>query len=688
MLIRLMPLYIVPQQVEMQSDRAIRKSDDDYFDVEDLDSPKITKSEIKPGKRTFFISHKQANSQDQCYVLALELQDLGYDVWFDMQEKIINKVGMKEGVENSTFFLLFLNDGTLSRPYVAMELLHALELKKSIIVVFETDASRGAPLKADKESFDFSRALRTDVDSSLEKYDLLGLYEKGHLRAYEFKRGDRRQEMLKSLAGVAGPPPRPRTRRPILRKDAAVDFLIVCDTDTSEDQADTLRILIQNRGYTAVIGVTAEHHFKAVLLFLNGGTMLKASVKTCLYKAQELKQTIHVVYEKDGRHGSLLNADGAYRFDLAKADAPELGWIFDDVEAMPYERRHYQCESMLDELCRRTFDSGSLHNRNVQEAKLKEIKPGALIFGNKIDRGTFGDVYKGTLNTTGGPKVVAIKQLDNGSKEDVEHEAGILLRLLHENIVRVYGIVDDVKVSIVMEYIPGASLDTFLHKNEGVGTRQLLPEDWAASMILDLASVLEFLHSQSPRPIAHRDLKSSNILLRSDFRLVVIDFGSAKEKRSTNSIRATKSQGVVGTYAYLAPELVDEDESANISRLPSDVWAFGIVAMEIAAGVVPWKDQTDRKILKNLENKQSPMTVELSRAYGPTADLIARCMTINPKERPVAWEICRELEWIVDKLNGDPRQPRKNTLPATYSNVNKSDSAVKSFSLQSRGSRI
>jgi len=168
-----------------------------------------------------------------------------------------------------------------------------------------------------------------------------------------------------------------------------------------------------------------------------------------------------------------------------------------------------------------------------------------LQFGDLIGRGSFSDVYAGLYRDS----KVAIKQLRAGTGiEELNREAELLSRLGHPNIVSISGIVTVDRLCLVLEYIPGGSLHSFLH--EGLPGKPPLPTDWALALLRDLAVALEFLHRQRPRPITHRDLKSLNVLVRDDFTLALTDFGSAKLMRTTQGAASTHT-GRVGTVAYM-----------------------------------------------------------------------------------------------------------------------------------------
>ena len=91
----------------------------------------------------FFISHAQANGQDQVHAITRDLEMRGIKVWRDMDQAQITWAGMKKGVEKSLVFMLFVTKGAIARTWVQMEVLHAISLKKPIILVHETDKRHG-----------------------------------------------------------------------------------------------------------------------------------------------------------------------------------------------------------------------------------------------------------------------------------------------------------------------------------------------------------------------------------------------------------------------------------------------------------------------------------------------------------------------------------------------------------------
>ncbi|XP_062115775.1 probable LRR receptor-like serine/threonine-protein kinase At1g56140 [Humulus lupulus] len=193
---------------------------------------------------------------------------------------------------------------------------------------------------------------------------------------------------------------------------------------------------------------------------------------------------------------------------------------------------------------------------------------------NKLGEGGFGAVYKGTLEDG---RVIAVKQLSltsNQGKNQFVAEIATISVVQHRNLVKLYGCcIEGEKRLLVYEYMENKSLDQALFGN------QSLILNWSTrfDICLGIARGLAYLHEDSRLRIVHRDVKSSNILLDSDLIPKISDFGLAKlyDDKKTHIITR-----VAGTIGYLAPEY------AMFGHLTekTDVFAFGVVALEIVTG--------------------------------------------------------------------------------------------------------
>ncbi|KAF5806303.1 putative transferase, protein kinase RLK-Pelle-RKF3 family [Helianthus annuus] len=201
---------------------------------------------------------------------------------------------------------------------------------------------------------------------------------------------------------------------------------------------------------------------------------------------------------------------------------------------------------------------------------------------NLIGQGGFGVVYKGTLSDG---TLVAVKKMmsfDAQADNDFVNEAEIISKIRHRNLLPLRGFCatsDPIQGNeryLVYDYMPNGSLhDHIFDKSTSNHKRLSWPQ--RKSIILDVAKGLSYLHNEIKPAIFHRDIKATNILLDSNMRALVADFGLAKQSRDGQSWITTR---VAGTYGYVAPEY------ALYGQLTSkiDVYSFGIIVLEIMSG--------------------------------------------------------------------------------------------------------
>ncbi|XP_068637871.1 leucine-rich repeat receptor-like serine/threonine-protein kinase BAM3 isoform X2 [Aristolochia californica] len=202
---------------------------------------------------------------------------------------------------------------------------------------------------------------------------------------------------------------------------------------------------------------------------------------------------------------------------------------------------------------------------------------------NIIGRGGAGIVYRGTM-----PKgeQVAVKRLlgiSKGSSHDNGFSAEIqtLGRIRHRNIVRLVAYCSNKESKLlVYEFMPNGSLGEALHGKRG----GYLKWEVRLKIAMEAAKGLCYLHHDCSPLILHRDVKSNNILLDSEFEAHVADFGLAKFLQDNGTSECMSA--IAGSYGYIAPEYaytlkVDEK---------SDVYSFGVVILELITGRRPVGD--------------------------------------------------------------------------------------------------
>ena len=182
------------------------------------------------------------------------------------------------------------------------------------------------------------------------------------------------------------------------------------------------------------------------------------------------------------------------------------------------------------------------------------LKIGSVVDGkykilNEIGHGGMSNVYLAINEKANKPW--AVKEVRKSLNRDFDllrqsliRETDLLKKLHHPNLPSIVDVIDsDENFLIVMDYIEGNTLETLLAE-EGAQPQERVA-DWA----LQLCDVLDYLHTRRA-PVIYRDLKPSNIMLKSDGSVVLIDFGTAREYKEQN----TADTCCLGTNGYAAPE--------------------------------------------------------------------------------------------------------------------------------------
>jgi WD40 repeat protein len=197
---------------------------------------------------------------------------------------------------------------------------------------------------------------------------------------------------------------------------------------------------------------------------------------------------------------------------------------------------------------------------------------------DQLGQGGMGIVYRVrhvTLDTIFALKVLPHDFLANPDMvARFYREARVVARLSHPNIVRVSDIDHDEELNFhyfVMEYIQGQTFAAYLRE------RGALPIQEVLSIARQVANALAYAHGYSP-PVIHRDIKPANIMIEDRTgRVVVMDFGIAKELDNTE---VTKTGTVIGTLKYCSPEQMRHEPLDGAA----DLYSLGMVMYEAYAG--------------------------------------------------------------------------------------------------------
>ncbi|XP_073311079.1 rust resistance kinase Lr10-like [Primulina huaijiensis] len=196
-------------------------------------------------------------------------------------------------------------------------------------------------------------------------------------------------------------------------------------------------------------------------------------------------------------------------------------------------------------------------------------------FKEKLGKGGYGSVYKGTLRSGG---VVAVKVLSNTSAngQDFINEVATIGRIHHVNVVELIGYcAERSKFALVYNFMSGGSLEKYIFNRENDGYS--LSWDTKYEIAIGVARGIEYLHRGCDIQILHFDIKPHNILLTDNFTPKISDFGLAKfYSTEKNIVTLTAARGTIG---YVAPELINRSIGGVSFKV--DVYSFGMLLMEM-----------------------------------------------------------------------------------------------------------
>lgn len=197
-----------------------------------------------------------------------------------------------------------------------------------------------------------------------------------------------------------------------------------------------------------------------------------------------------------------------------------------------------------------------------------------------IGKGGSNFVYKGILPDGTTVAVKVLKSSTEANLKDFLLEMDIISSMKHKNIIPLHGIsVQSKSLISVYNFLSRGSLEENLHGDR----RNKQSLSWAVryNIASGVAEALNYLHNECARPVIHRDVKTSNILLTNEFEPQLSDFGLAIWGPPASAF-LTKVD-VVGTFGYLAPEYFMYGKLSD----KVDVYAFGVVLLELLSGRKP-----------------------------------------------------------------------------------------------------
>lgn len=254
------------------------------------------------------------------------------------------------------------------------------------------------------------------------------------------------------------------------------------------------------------------------------------------------------------------------------------------------------------------------------------LKEGMFIQGRyeivgKIGTGGMADVYKAKDHKLN--RFVAVKVLKAEFRQDkafitkFRAEAQAAAGLAHPNIVNIYDVGEDRGVNfIVMELVEGITLKEYIGKKGKLAVRE------ATSIAIQVSQGLEAAHNSG---IVHRDIKPQNIIISTDGKVKVTDFGIARAT-SSNTI----STAVMGSVHYSSPE----QARGGYSDAKSDIYSLGISLYEMLTGQVPFDGDTTVAIaIKHLQEEIKSPEIYVPNLPKSTVQIIYKCTQKSPDRR-------------------------------------------------------
>lgn len=243
----------------------------------------------------------------------------------------------------------------------------------------------------------------------------------------------------------------------------------------------------------------------------------------------------------------------------------------------------------------------------------------------EVGRGAMGVVYKAW--EPGAQRYVALKFVLNASNLPYEEalrfkrEAQALIALSHPHIVPGHALREVAGLTyMVMGFIPGVGLDVLLAQGV-LGPEQIV------RVLAQVAGALDHAHR---RGLIHRDVKPGNIVVDTEGRGYLVDFGIAKS--ADESMSLTAEGEVVGSLAYMAPEYASQGVEAL--EPAADIYGLGVVLYAALSGALPYGDpRDDEMVVRLVQEPPTPLRQVCPGASPALAQVVDRAIAKLPEDR-------------------------------------------------------
>ncbi|XP_010442087.1 PREDICTED: probable inactive receptor kinase At5g67200 [Camelina sativa] len=385
------------------------------------------------------------------------------------------------------------------------------------------------------------------------------------------------------------------------------------------------------------MGLSRPNHgkhsrFVVILAFISGAFILFISI-ACLIGAVKRRRRDKNEQSKTGKESTaVVTFDAAETAEVAAAIEQES-----EIEEKVKKLQATKSGSLV-------FCAGEAHVYTMDQL----MTASAELLG----RGTVGTTYKALLDSR---LIVTVKRLDairlaGVGRDKFERHMESVGALGHPNLVplRAYFQAKEERL-LIYDYLPNGSVSSLVH---GTKSSRATPLHWTSCLKIaeDVAQGLSYIHQTWQ--LVHGNLKSSNVLLGPDFEACIADY--CLIALATNPPLASSGDGQedVDAAAYKAPEA--RHKSLNYQSVKADVYAFGILLLELLTGKQPSKIpvltldgmmEWVRKVREEGEKKSGNWREDRDK-FGMLTEVAVACSLTSPEQRPTMWQVLKMLQEI------------------------------------------